>query len=628
MKFLLLALLGVAAVFADVDPSFGPPAKGPVGARTSSNEELDEHGIPVRYVITLKSDAVSKQKASSRQTRISAADQENNAVKELVQSLSSLLPKAANARGESKDAIEVHDVIGSLNLASVSMSKSQVKELAKNSNVESVAQDTPIFPTGIRRELLAEVPPYGIALSQADQIDQVAGAIKMCIIDSGLQTSHEDFVGQMNDNKLTGKSTAGQWYQDNCKHGTHVAGTIAAQGGNGKGVLGVNPTGDLLIHNVQVFHNSNCGWAYSSGLLGAIQNCKNEGAKIVSMSLGGGGWSQNTYNFMQDNDDMLFISAAGNSGNSQLSYPASYDVPNSISVAALDSAKNIASFSQYNSQVDIAGPGVAVRSTVGESSYASYSGTSMATPHVSGIAAKIWNRHPDCTADEVRLALFDTAEDLGAPGKDIYYGHGLVQAKAADDQLAGCGSSGPTPTPEPTPVPDYNVLVEIKFDNYPTETRWTISDNSGDELFSGPNSAVSRQLVLKEEFELPLASDYMFTITDSYGDGVCCGYGQGYYKLSVNSIVVKDGGQFSSTESTVFSVVGDSSTPLPSPAPTPLPSFAPTPLPSPAPSNSPTPNPSPYPTTAPSPYPTTAPSPYPSSAPSPAPTKASTCCSG
>lgn len=311
--------------------------------------------------------------------------------------------------------------------------------------------------------LLAESSPYGIAMVQANQLsDAGVGNRSVCIIDSGYDLNHVD----LQKTNVTGGNTAssaGLWYQDGNGHGTHVAGTIAALGNNGQGVIGVNPSGLLNLHIVKVFDNSG-GWAYGSDLVRAIQQCADAGSQVVSMSLGGPGSSQAERNAMANfaANGMLLIAAAGNDGNNRFSFPASYD--SVMSVAAIDRNKNVASFSQYNSQVEIAAPGVGVLSTTPGSNYQSFNGTSMATPHVSGVAALVWSHFPNCSVTEVRSALNSSAQDLGATGRDIYYGHGLVQAKAAYDVLQASSCGGNTPTPPPVGIIDLdNGAVEANL---------------------------------------------------------------------------------------------------------------------------------------------------------------------
>lgn len=466
----------------------------------------------------------------------------------------------------------------------------KAEALKQNPNIEYVEYDYKRYPVGVRgsgtnsirsspnHRRLAEVKPYGISMVQADLLSyNSTSPKKVCIIDSGYNLGHEDLATA----GVTGASDggAGLWNQDGCGHGTHVAGTIAAIDNNNVGVIGTSP--GVQLHIVRVFRGD-CQWAYVSDLVAALDACRAAGANIVSMSLGGGSPStteQDAFN-IANSAGVLSIAAAGNGGNFAYSYPASYS--SVVSVAAVDSNKIIATFSQQNDQVDLAAPGVAVRSTVptgtgreasvvvsgiayeatemtgsptatatgnlfkctglgnpgeceGASSsicliqrgsisfaakvqecqnqgglgviiynnapglfsgtlngastsipsvgmsdtdgatlvnligtqatvsivanahYGYKSGTSMATPHVSGVAALVWSNYPLCSNQNIRDALQATAQDLGTFGRDNTYGYGLIQAKAASDYLSnGCGGVGITPapvTPAPTPAP-------------------------------------------------------------------------------------------------------------------------------------------------------------------------------
>ncbi|WP_193162637.1 S8 family serine peptidase [Microbulbifer hainanensis] len=433
-----------------------------------------------------------------------------------------------------------------------------LQAMQNNPNVEYVEADA-------KRYLLAQTVPYGIPMVQADLVsDSMAGNRTVCIIDSGYDSGHEDLSG----NAVTGSSDpggAGNWYEDQVHHGTHVAGTIAAMN-NSVGVVGVMPNTNVNLHIVKVFDAS--GWAYSSSLVGALDTCVSNGANVINMSLGGSLKSRTedqAFAAAYANDGVLSIAAAGNDGNTRHSYPASYDAV--VSVAAIDSSKVVASFSQQTDQVELSGPGVGVLSsvptgtglattltvaggdieasamedspqasatgaladcgtaetactaaagkvcliargnisfadkvlncqagggigavvynnepgmlygtlggvattipsagisdtdgaallnqlgattslTIAPSNYAYFDGTSMATPHVAGVAALVWSEFPNCAPGEIRAAMDATAEDLGAAGRDNAYGYGLVQAKATVDYLSANACTGTNP---------------------------------------------------------------------------------------------------------------------------------------------------------------------------------------
>lgn len=308
--------------------------------------------------------------------------------------------------------------------------------LARNPKVLWVEPDA-------KRYTSAETLPYGIPMVQAPLLsDAAAGEVLVCIIDSGYSGAHPDLPHgaqvQGSDNAGTGS-----WSSDENGHGTHVAGTIAAVGGNDIGVVGVLPNQSVPLHIIKVFGAN--GWAYTSNLVGALNACKQGMTSrgftrmVINMSLGGNVPSKTEEQAFNQayGQNVLSVAAAGNAGNTSKSYPASYG--SVVSVAAIDANKQLAYFSQRNDQVELAAPGVAVLSTV-PTGYASYSGTSMATPHVVGVAALAWSQRLECSNDQLRQTLRSSAQDLGAPGRDNSYGYGLVQARAAADRLAlGCG---------------------------------------------------------------------------------------------------------------------------------------------------------------------------------------------
>ena len=262
--------------------------------------------------------------------------------------------KGAVARVLRRSNAEIHYEMDSLNAYVASMPSAAARGLSRNPHIDYIEADVKRYPFG-------ETVPYGITAVQALEVsDAQAGNRTICIIDSGIDLGHPEFTTQFNISGASDSGT-GDWFTDENSHGTHVAGTIAALA-NGEGVVGVLPNGNIGLHIIKVFDAS--GWAYSSGLVAALDACEAAGSNVVSMSLGGSFKSRTESRaFSQANGrGVLSIAAAGNDGNTRKSYPASYD--SVMSVAAVDSNNDIAIFSQQNDQVEIAAPGVAVKSTV------------------------------------------------------------------------------------------------------------------------------------------------------------------------------------------------------------------------------------------------------------------------
>jgi subtilisin family serine protease len=225
-------------------------------------------------------------------------------------------------------------------------------------------------------------------------------------------------------------------------HGTHTAGTIGAVGDNGVGVAGV----DWSVKLMALKFLDDSGSGYTSAAISALNYAVAKGAKVSNNSWGGGGYSSSLYNAINNARlaGHLFIAAAGNNGtNNDLApfYPASYNLDNVIAVAAIDSVDAKASFSNYGAtSVDLGAPGVSILSTTPNNTYSYYNGTSMATPHVTGVVALVYALHPDWTYAQVRSQILNTVRKVSSMNGKTVTG-GVLDASAA----VGGGSLPPAP---------------------------------------------------------------------------------------------------------------------------------------------------------------------------------------
>jgi len=261
--------------------------------------------------------------------------------------------------------------------------------------------------------------------------------VKVAIVDTGIDYTHPDldgnYVGGFDFVNADGDP------MDDHGHGTHVAGTVAAAD-DGAGVVGAAPK--ALLYGVKVLNSMGSGsW---SGIIAGIEWAADNGVQVTNNSYGGSTDPGSIVKAAFDNSyaaGVLHVAAAGNSGactptGDTVLYPAKF--ASVMAVAATSSTDARACFSSTGPAVEISGPGVSINSTRRGGGYTVMSGTSMASPHVAGVAALVL-ASAQMTNVEARQKLVDTADDLGAVGRDELYGFGLVDADEA-------ASSGPVNT--------------------------------------------------------------------------------------------------------------------------------------------------------------------------------------
>jgi len=252
--------------------------------------------------------------------------------------------------------------------------------------------------------------------------------VLVAIVDTGIDYTHPDLAANY-------VPLGYDWVNndtdpmDDDGHGTHCAGIIAAELNNGIGIAGL---AQVKIMAEKVFPNTGSG--SSDWIANGIIDATDKGADIISMSFGSCFYSETLYNAVKYayGKGVLLVAATGNDAISGTFYPAYFKEV--VAVTATDPNDAPASFTNFGTWVELAAPGVHIYSTVLNNSYAYRGGTSMAAPHVSGVAALIWSQFPGMTRDQVRIRLRKTADDLGQLGFDKYYGYGRVNARKAVEQ--------------------------------------------------------------------------------------------------------------------------------------------------------------------------------------------------
>lgn len=251
------------------------------------------------------------------------------------------------------------------------------------------------------------------------------GTVTIAIIDSGVDP-HPEFADRIVPGTNTNDPNSPDLTEDGCPHGTHVAGIAAAAGNNGIGMAGV--TWGALIMPVRVLNGcSGTQQQCADGIVWATDH----GADICSMSL-------QYYTYSQALEDavnyahslgVVVVAAAGNNAGNTIAYPAKF--ANCVAVGATTDRDTWALFSNYGPEIDVAAPGDNIWSTWTNNGYIYSDGTSMATPHVSGLAALVKSYNPGLTNEEIITIITGTADDRGDPGWDEKFGYGRINAQAA-----------------------------------------------------------------------------------------------------------------------------------------------------------------------------------------------------
>ncbi len=313
--------------------------------------------------------------------------------------------------------------------------KSQTKETEElilyftaRNDVEFAEPNYLLLPNRLPNDPLYSQYQWNLPLIKADKawdINLGKSSIVVAVVDTGVDLNHQDFKDKL----VTGYNVLTDSNQplDDNGHGTHVAGIISASTNNTVGIAGVSWNNKIMPIKAIGAEGTGSSFDIAKGIRWAADH----GAQVINMSVGNyhpSGILQESIRYAY-NKGIVLVAASGNDNTSQPSYPAAY--PEVISVAAVDQQAQRAEFSNYGSYIDVAAPGVDIPSTYIYNEYAALSGTSMACPHVAGLAGLILSVNPKLSNEDVRAIIHNTAVDVGPTGKDTEYGHGMINVANA-----------------------------------------------------------------------------------------------------------------------------------------------------------------------------------------------------
>lgn len=357
--------------------------------------------------------------------------------------------------------------------------------------------------------------------------------IVIAVIDTGIDQHHEDLAERIAPGGYNFYSNNTN-FSDYHGHGTNVSGVIAAQFGNNLGISGVTGPFDISVLPLKVTSTDTVSVA---DIIKAIDYAVEQNVDIVNLSLSGTDYSTSENNIVQHAIDsgINVVAAAGNDAEkgNPLMYPASYD--NVISVGSVDEFNQRSSFSNYNNKIDIVAPGENILTTSLTSNYKIVQGTSFSTPIVAGTIGMIKALKPDLSVLEINDLITNTATDLGSPGYNSFYGHGLLNIEQIAMQL----------NPSETKIPVTGVELDrnyIFIDNEKEINSHTVSDNN---LLKLNEISTSNNIYYEQEPNDTFETANLFNINDAISGTITDHYSDiDYYKFKID----QDG---------MFSLLGD-----------------------------------------------------------------------
>jgi serine protease AprX len=486
-SLLLISLLSFTALAGDANISPNPSSSSKISASLASKvaETPEAEQIPV--IIMLPNQKLSFNTANGK-------SQIESSQKELIKFLES---------EKSKDKVQDIKPIKIINAVAAQVTPGVLASLTKRSDVSKVYYDEVVHiigqPETSSEDTKVSTAPQSTA-SNAWGVDKIEApavwqqgitgkGVLVAVVDTGIDTTHPD-LDDLDDNPSTNDPKVVGWIDyvnsksspyDDHGHGTHVSGTISGTGANGI-QTGVAPGTKLIA--AKVFDSS--GYGYSSDIILAFEWAVTNKARIISYS-GGSSAHYSPYTTTINNvvaAGVVPVVAAGNSGPESGTIGCPGDEFNSLTVGATDSSDVIADFSsrgpvtldgQTYIKPDVSAPGVYVTSTLPGGGYADWSGTSMATPHVSGTVALMLENTPTMKPSDIKQKLESTTKDLGSTGKDNDYGSGRINALNAVGGGKPVANFSAKPTEGKVPL---TVAFTDTSTGSPTKWKWTFGDGT------------------------------------------------------------------------------------------------------------------------------------------------------